>query len=347
MKVIRLAILGLGNVPLALLRYVQEPGPASTLREAGIAIKLTGITTGSRGNAIDEQGIALAELEKVGKTGLVSDLNRGPKTKNNLEFIAAVPADILFVATPAHVSSLEEIKAAFARRISVVTSNKTPVATHFRELASLAQKQGVGYEFSATVLAGWPPWRRFLESITKPQITEILAVVNATSNQILTMMLEEGKSFAEGIKKAQEQGIAERDPGDDIDGHDTQKKIVILANTLMDADLTPADVPTSGIRDITLEQLQKADREGKWVQLMGRAWRNSEGKVLAEVKPIVTDHSMFARLRGTDMGLWFEIPSAGPFGIPMKLPEGDKAIMATAAGVFEDILTIARTGLQG
>lgn len=238
-----------------------------------------------------------------------------------------------------------EISPALAKGTSVVTSNKTPVANYFRELTSLAQKQGVGFEFSATVLAGWPPWRRFLESITKPHITEILAVVNATSNQILTMMLEEGKSFEEGIKKAQEQGIAERDPSDDIDGHDTQKKIVILANALMGADLTPADVPTTGIRDITPKQLQQADREGKWIQLLGRAWEDKTGNVHAEVKPVGTDHSFFTKLRDTDMGLWFEIPSAGPFGIPMKLPEGSKAIMATAAGVFEDLLTIAKKKL--
>lgn len=342
MKIVKLAILGLGNVPLALLRYMQEEEPKKALAALGAEVIVTGVTTGSRGNAINEKGIAFGELEKLGKTGMVSDLNQGPVTKNNLEFIAQVPADILFVATPASVPSLEEIKAAFARGISVVTSNKAPVASHFRELRDLAQKHKVGFEFSATVLAGWPPWRRFLESITKPHISEIFAVVNATSNQILTMMLEEGKSFAEGIKKAQEQGIAERDPSDDIDGHDTQKKIVILANTLMGADLTPADVPTKGIRDITLQQLQQADREGKWIQLMGRAFRDEEGKVRAEVKPVVTDHSMFANLRGTDMGLWFEIPSAGPFGIAMKLAEGDRAIMATAAGVFEDLLAIAK-----
>ncbi|MBI4050630.1 MAG: hypothetical protein HY396_01495, partial [Candidatus Doudnabacteria bacterium] len=263
-------------------------------------------------------------------------------TKSNLEFIEKVPADILFVATPASIPSVDEIKAAFARGMSVVASNKAPVANHFRKLRDLASKHKVYFEFSATVLAGWPPWRRFLESITRPYITEIWAVVNATSNQILTMMLEEGKSFDEGIKKAQTQGIAEADPSDDIDGHDTQKKIVILANTLMDAGLTSDDVPTVGIRNVTLEQLRQADQESKWIQLMGHAWRDESGQVKAEVKPLATDHSFFVKLRGTDMGLWFEIPSAGPFGILMKLPEGTKAIMTTAVGVFEDLLTIAR-----
>lgn len=342
MKIIKLAILGLGNVPLALLRYMQEEEPKKALAALGVKVIVTGVTTGRRGNAINEAGIPLDDLEKLGKTGMVSDLNRGPVTKNNLEFIENVPADVLFVATPASIPSVDEIKAAFARGMSVVTSNKRPVATNFRELRELAEKHNVRLEFNATVLAGWPPWRRMLESITKPHITEILAVVNATSNQILTMMLEEGKSLEEGIARAQEQGIAERDPSDDIDGYDTQKKITILANALMDANLTPDEVPTTGIRDVTPEQLRKADAEGKWIQLMGRAWRDAKGQVHAEVKPLVTSHSMFAKLRGTDMGLWFEIPSAGPFGIPMKLPEGSKAITATAAGVFEDLLTIAK-----
>lgn len=342
MKTVKLAILGFGNVPLALLRYMSEAEPKKALAKTNLEVIVTGVTTGRRGNAIDATGIPLAKLEEMGKAGMVSDLNRGPETHNNLEFIENVPADILFVATPASIPSVDEIKAAFVRGMSVVTSNKAPVANHFRELKDLADKAKARFEYSATVLAGWPPWRRFFESITKPHITEIFAVVNATSNQILTMMLAEGKSFEEGIKKAQEQGIAEADPSDDIDGHDTQKKIVILANTLMDAGLTQEDVPATGIRDITLAELQQADREGKWIQLLGHAWEDESGKVRAEVKPVTTDHSFFAKLRGTDMGLWFEIPSAGPFGIPMKLPEGKLAIMATAAGVFEDLLIIAK-----
>lgn len=342
MKKVRLAILGLGNVPLAVLAYMREKEPRTALAKAGIEIVVTGVTTGSRGNAIDPLGISLKALEAVGKKERLDALNRGPHTAANMDFIAEVPADILFVSTPASIPSVEEITAAFRRGMHVVTSNKTPVANHFAELNKLAADNGVGFEFSAAVLAGWPPWRRFFESITKPGITEISAVVNATSNQILTMMLDEGKNFEEGIARAQAQGIAEADPADDIDGRDTQKKIVILANVLMGATLTPDDVPTAGIRTITLEELREADAKGKWIQLMGRAWRDAEGKVRAEVKPVVTDHSLFAKLRGTDMALWFEIPSAGPFGIAMKLPEGERAIMATAAGVFEDILTIAK-----
>ena len=94
----------------------------------------------------------MADLEKVGKAGRVSDLNKGPATRTNLEFIQKVPADILFVATPASIPSMDEIKLALARGIHVVTSNKTPVANHFRELKEDAAKHGVLFRFGATVL---------------------------------------------------------------------------------------------------------------------------------------------------------------------------------------------------
>ncbi|MBI4050309.1 MAG: hypothetical protein HY398_02570 [Candidatus Doudnabacteria bacterium] len=341
MKKIRLAILGYGNVPNAVLRYMEEGAAQQALKAADIEFVITGVTTGSRGNAIDESGISLQKLEAVGKEGKISDLNKGPATKDNLEFIAQVPADILFVATPASVPSLEEIKAAMKRNMSVATSNKTPVANHFRELTKLAKEFGVQFRFGATVLAGYPPWGQYFESVTRPEISELEIVVNATSNNILTMMLERGWSFEQGVAEAQRLGIAERDPSDDVDGHDTQKKLAIIANVLMGADLTPDDIPTKGIRDITLEQLKKADQEGKWIQLMGRAWKDDSSQVKAEVKPVEVGNPFFVGIRQTSMGIYFQTPAAD-FGIRLNLKEGQRAIMATAAGVFEDLLTIAR-----
>ncbi len=342
MKQVKLAILGLGNVPLALIRYLEEEAPKRTLQVSGVRLVVTGVTTGSRGNAINAEGIPFRDLERVGKKGDVAALNRGPATKNNLEFVSQVPADILFVATPAGTPSVEEIKAAFVRGMSIVTSNKTPVANHYAELTEEAKARGVEFRFGATVLAGYPPWRHFFESITRPEITEMQIVVNATANQILTMMLEEGKSFEEGVARAQELGIAERDPSDDVDGYDTQKKLVIIANVLMDAGLAPRVVPTTGIRDVTVEQLREADQAGKWIQLLGRAYKDSRGKVWAEVKPVATDNPFFVRMRGTSMGLYFKTPAAN-FGIWLDLGAGERAIMATAAGVFEDVLSIAKS----
>lgn len=344
MKKVKLAILGLGNVPLALLRFMRQPQAKAALDALGAEIIVTGVTTGRRGNAISPQGLRLEDLETAGKEGNIAALNKGPETSGNLEFISRVSADILFVATPAKFSSLDAIKTAFSRGINVITSNKTPVANYYSELLAEARKHNARFRFGATVLAGYPPWRQFFDSITRPEIAEIQMAVNATSNNILTLMLEKEMSFEQGVAEAQTLGIAERDVSDDVDGHDTQKKLTILANVLMDAGLTAADIPTQGIRGITVEHLRLAAREGKWIQLLGRAWMEN-GAIRAEVKPVSTDNPFFTRMRGTSMGLYFVTPAAN-FGIWLDLGQGQRAIMATAAGVFEDVLSIIKGGSQ-
>ncbi|MBI2120704.1 MAG: hypothetical protein HYT94_03730, partial [Parcubacteria group bacterium] len=233
------------------------------------------------------------------------------------------------------------IKTLLDRSKSVVTSNKSPIAWHGRELSALAEKRGGSLRYGATVLAGYPPWRPLFDSITKQDITGMQISVNATSSQILTLMLEEGKSFDEGVKLAQEMGIAEADPSDDTDGYDTQKKLVILLHSLMDADITPDDVKTEGIGAVTLDDLKKADMNGKRVHLLGRAWKEKNG-IRAEIKPIETDNPFFISMKGTAMGLYFVTP-AGNFGIRLDLGPKKYAIMATAAGMFEDIVTVAKT----
>lgn len=340
-KQVRLGIIGLGNVPLALLRYFAEKQAKGALARAGLEVLVTGIATGRRGNAIDADGIDIDSILPLGKEGSVSSLNRGRDTKTSIEFVESVPADILFVATPASAPSLEEIQTAFKRGMHVVTSNKTPIATAYRTLSEEASRRNLALRYGATVLAGYPPWRHFFESAAGLEVTKIFSVVNATSNQILTMMHESGKGFEEGVRRAQELGIAERDPSDDVDGHDTQKKIVILANTLMGGNLTPEDVPTIGIRSVTAEQLKKADQSGAWIHLLGRAWRDDHGEVRADVKPTVMRTPFFKGMHGTSMGLYFTTNAAN-FGFQLDLGAGERAIMATAAGVFEDILSIAK-----
>lgn len=341
MKTVRIAFLGFGSVGRAVLRYLTEETATKALLREGLAISVTGIATGSRGSAIDEDGIVPGDILALPKGNSIASLHRGPEAKTALQFIERAPADVLLLITPASVSSVKEIRAAFARGMHVVTSNKTPVANEYHLLDLEAKRHGVAFRFGGTVLGGFPPWRHFFQSITKQDITEMQIVVNATTNQILTMMLEEEAGFEEGVKRAQELGIAERDPSDDVDGHDTQKKLVILANVLMDANLTPASVPTQGIRDITVAALKKADEAGRWIHLLGRAWRDSSHGVRAEVKPVETENPFFVRMRGTSMGLYFTTPAAS-FGISLDLGKGERAIMATAAGVFEDILTVAR-----
>lgn len=339
-KKVRLAFIGFGNVPQALLRYMKEDAPRRELLRMKKEFIVTGVAD-IRGHAISKTGFSTDELLATAKSGALASLNTGKKTENNIDFLKHVPADIVFVATPAFVPSVEEITTAFSLGMDVVTSNKNPVANSWREISDAAKKYKKDFRFGATVLAGFPPWRQWFEAITPQDIKEIQIVVNATSNQILTMMLEEGKSFKEGIEKAQAEKIAEADPSDDVEGRDTQKKLAILANILMNAGIIPGDIPTRGIGSVTVNELKNADKNGKWVHLLGRAWRDESGKVRAEVKPVETDNPFFVSMRGKSMGLYF-VTSASNFGIWLDLGEGERALTATAAGVFEDILTLAK-----
>jgi homoserine dehydrogenase len=94
---------------------------------------------------------------------------------------------------------------------------------------------------------------------------------------------------------------------------------------------------------VTVKELREADNAGKWIQLMGRAYTETNGRIWAEVKPVATNNPFFVKMRGTSMGLYFKTSAAKGFGIWLDLGSGDRAIIATAAGVFEDILSIAKS----
>lgn len=344
MKRVRLALLGLGNVPLALLRYLEEQTIKNQLNQLGLDLVFTGAATERRGLALNPLGFKPAQLLAVGKAGNLAPLHRGPPVSGVADFIARAPADIFLECTPATDDGepgITNIQLILARGAHVVTSNKSPLAWQGRQLEALAKKKGLQLRYGATVLAGVPPWQHWFHAIKDPDIREIELVVNATSNQILTLMLLQGKDFEAGVKEAQRLGLAERDPSRDTGGHDTQYKTVIVANTLMNASLTPRDVPTQGINEVSAEELRAAQNRGHFVHLLGRVWRDVGEAVHAEVKPTETSNPFFTSLQGTAMGLYFKTRRLGDFGLRLDLWPGERAILNTAAGVFEDILTVA------
>jgi homoserine dehydrogenase len=103
------------------------------------------------------------------------------------------------------------------------------VATHGPELTDIARQNNISYLFEASVGGGIPIIRPLKQCLAANDIDEIYGILNGTSNYILTMMREEGKSFAEALKEAQDKGYAENNPSADIEGHDTCRKMSILS----------------------------------------------------------------------------------------------------------------------
>ena len=168
---------------------------------------------------------------------------------------------------------------------SVVTSNKELVATHGFELLQLAQANGCSYLFEASVGGGIPILRPLTSCLAANQLEQVTGILNGTTNYILTRMIRAGLTFDLALKEAQANGYAEKDPTADVDGHDACRKICILAALAFGRHVYPNQVPTQGIRGVTLEDVAYADSVGCKIKLLGRCLRRPEDKVCAFVAP--------------------------------------------------------------
>ncbi len=167
----------------------------------------------------------------------------------------------------------------------VVSSNKELVAAHGAELLELARAHGARYLFEGSVGGGIPLIRPMTESLAHDDITEITAILNGTTNFILTEMAHSGASFADALAEAQKLGYAEADPTADVDGYDSCRKICILAAVAFGALLPFPEVKCTGIRSVTPADIAAAAERNRAVKLIARAKRLPDGKIEAEVAP--------------------------------------------------------------
>ena len=168
---------------------------------------------------------------------------------------------------------------------SVVTSNKELVATHGYELLQLARANGCSYLFEASVGGGIPILRPLTSCLAANELEQVTGILNGTTNYILTRMIRAGLTFDQALAEAQANGYAEKDPTADVDGHDACRKICILAALAFGRHVYPDQVPTQGIRGVTLEDVAYADSVGCKIKLLGRCLRRPEDKVCAFVAP--------------------------------------------------------------
>ena len=168
---------------------------------------------------------------------------------------------------------------------SVVTSNKELVATHGYELLQLAKEHGGSYLFEASVGGGIPILRPLTSCLAANELEQVTGILNGTTNYILTRMIRAGLTFDQALAEAQANGYAEKDPTADVDGHDACRKICILAALSFGRHVYPDQVPTQGIRGVTLEDVAYADSMGCKIKLLGRCLRRPEDKVCAFVAP--------------------------------------------------------------
>lgn len=175
----------------------------------------------------------------------------------------------------------------------VVTANKDLLAAHGRELLEAAGEHHCDLMFEASVAGAIPIIRPLKEGLAGNYISEIMGIVNGTTNYILTKMSAEGMDYAEALAKATELGYAEADPTADVEGYDAGRKIAIMASIAFNSRVTFDDVYTEGITKITARDIEYAKEFGKTIKLLGVA-KNAEDGVEVKVHPMLipADHPL-------------------------------------------------------
>mgnify|MGYP003060862518 FL=1 len=222
---------------------------------------------------------------------------------------------------------------------SVVSSNKELVATHGYELLQLAKANGVSYLFEASVGGGIPILRPLTNCLAANEVEQITGILNGTTNYILTRMIKAGLTFEQALKEAQDNGYAEKDPTADVDGHDACRKICILSALACGQHVYPQQVPTQGIREVTLADVAYADSCGYKIKLLGRCLREPEGKVCAFVAPYLV--SCENPLAGVEDVFNAIAVTGNAVGDVMFYGRG-AGKLPTASAVVADVIDIAR-----
>ena len=221
---------------------------------------------------------------------------------------------------------------------NVVSANKDLIATHGKELIALAQDKGVAFYYEAAVAGGIPSLRTLANSLTSDKVTRILGVLNGTSNFMMTKMVDEGWSYEDALKTAQELGYAESDPTNDVEGYDAAYKAVILSQFGFGATIDFDDVSHKGITNISTDDVAVAQELGYVIKLVGDV-REVESGISAEVSPtFLPKNHPLASVNDVMNAVFVE-----SIGIGESMYYGPGAGQKpTATSVLADIIRIAR-----
>jgi homoserine dehydrogenase len=301
----------------------------------------------TRADSLAEQAGLPLILKKV----LVRDVNKRRSVKVSSSLLTSHPEEVLSHPEVDIVIELmggerpakEYIERAVTNGKHVVTANKEVMAKHGYELFSLARKHNADLRYEASVGSGIPLISSFQQDLAANKISAIQAILNGTTNYILTRMAQEGLDFASTLKQAQKLGYAEADPSNDIEGIDAAYKLVILSNLAFRTKFVPQDVYCEGISNIAARDFLYAKEFGYAIKLLAIAKREDD-KVEMRVHPVfIPQDSQLAKVDGVYNAVEVETDLAGKL---IFYGEGAGSLRASSA-IMADVLAIARNIYRG
>lgn len=293
----------------------------------------------------DYVGCAL-QLRKVKGIGidldrpLAKDLEPGILTTDEEEFFNA-DIDIVVEAIGGEYPAFDYLKRALNNGKHVVTSNKELIAKHGMELWSQARKNNVILNYEASVGGGIPLIKPFQRDLIANRIRSVHAIINGTTNYIITRMAQDNMDFSTALKKAQELGYAEANPKNDVEGIDSTYKLAILASLAFHTRVRPEDIYCEGISKLSSRDLQYAKELGFTVKLLAIG-KEYNGAIEVRVHPVfIPEDTLLASVDGVFNAVQVEGDLVGRlifYGRGAGASATSSAVVADIASAAKDVL---------
>lgn len=322
-KPIRIALLGLGTVGSGVYKLIHRRAQEMP-QIAGAPIEISHILV--RNTAKERPGVDSSLL-----TDNWSDIVNDPEVSIVVELMGGME--------PAHTYIAEALKAGK----NVVTANKDLIAMHGGDLLDLAADHQCDLQFEASVAGAIPIIRPLKQCLAGNEISEIMGIVNGTTNYILTRMTQDNMEFTDALAMATELGYAEADPTADIEGYDAGRKVAIMASIAFHSRVTFDDVYTEGITKIQSTDIRYARELGKAIKLLGVACNTEEG-IEVRVHPMLIPASHPLATVNDAFNAVFVHGDALDDAMFMGRGAGE---LPTASAVMGDIIDTARNLLMG
>lgn len=280
----KIALLGFGTVGQGLTEILTDK--KDYLKDTyGFEYDIVAVGDMAYGNVYNADGLDIAQMLKEAKDK--KKFTKDTTDWDNLTLIkesnATVVCELTYTDLETGGPAIGHCRTALEAGKHVVTSNKGPAALKYNEMKKLADEKGVKFMIEGTVCSGTPILNLADGPLAGCEITSIRGILNGTTNYMLTEM-EKGMDYDAVLKTAQELGYAEADPTGDVEGHDAQGKVTILANVVMGASLAVSDVSCKGITGITPADIEKAKQQDARWKLIGSVEKKG-GKVTGSVAP--------------------------------------------------------------
>ncbi|MFG6113917.1 homoserine dehydrogenase [Halobacillus sp. MO56] len=265
------------------------------------------------------------------------DLPENIVVTTNFEEIITLPElDVVFEAIVGEEPALSYLTHALDKGVHVITANKMMFAKHAKFLLEKARETHAKVGFEATTAGGTPVIRTIEQLLQVNRVEKIEAILNGTSNYILTAMSERSIDFETALSEAKEKGYAESDPTNDIDGTDAFNKLMILSQLIFNDQPDWNKVEITGIQDITSTDIQDAqDNNEKYKHIAVISKEGDQPK--AEVSPLLlsSSHPLY-NIDGVDNAIAISSNIVGT--ITLIGPGAGK--LPTASAMVEDLVAI-------